>query len=86
MAGWRYGVDWSAMDYLPGTWLKVPTLDVHGAGDLTVPVSTSNELKAAHPKLVQEIVVPHAPHVGSWNVDPRAYGAHEGAFLAEVAG
>jgi len=64
----------------------VPALDFHGADDLTVPVTTSNRLKAAHPKLVTEIVVPSAPHVGSWNVDPRAYEQREAAFLAEVAG
>jgi pimeloyl-ACP methyl ester carboxylesterase len=86
MAGWRYGVDWDAMNYLPGSWLKVPTLVVHGADDLTVPVTTSNQLKAAHPKLVTEVVVPSAPHVGSWNVNPRAYEQREAAFLAKVAG
>jgi hypothetical protein len=86
MAGWRYGVDWGAMNYLTGSWLTVPTLVVHGGDDLTVPVTTSDRLKAAHPKLVQEVVVPHAPHVGSWNVDPRAYGQRESTFLATVAG
>ena len=84
MAGWRYGVDWKAMDYLPGNWLRVPTLVVHGADDLTVPVTTSNQLTAAHPKLVHEVVVPHAPHVGSWNVDPGAYQQREAGFLATV--
>ena len=72
------------MNYLPGSWLKVPTLVVHGAEDLTVPVTTSNQLKAAHPKLVTEVVVPHAPHVGSWNVNPRASEQREAAFLAAV--
>jgi pimeloyl-ACP methyl ester carboxylesterase len=86
MAGWRYGVDWTAMDYLSGSWLKVPALVVHGADDLTVPLSTSDRLKAARPTLVQEVVVPHAPHVGSWNVDPRAYAQRETAFLATVVG
>ena len=86
MAGWRYGIDWTAMDYLPGTWLKVPALVVHGADDRTVPVSTSDRLKSAHPDLVQEVVVPRAPHVGSWNVDPRGYEQREAAFLARVAG
>jgi pimeloyl-ACP methyl ester carboxylesterase len=86
IAGVRYDVNWTAMDYLPGSWLKVPTLDVHGADDLTVPVSTSDQLKAAHPELVQEVVVPHAPHVGSWNVDPRAYVQRESAFLARLIG
>jgi pimeloyl-ACP methyl ester carboxylesterase len=84
MAGWRYGIDWDAMDYLPGSWLKVPTLVVHGSADLTVPVTTSNRLKAAHPTLVQEVVVRGAPHVGSWNVDPRAYEQREAAFLSAV--
>ena len=86
MAGWRYGVDWGAMDYLPGSWLTVPTLVFHGGDDLTVPVTTSDRLEAAHPQLVQEVVVPHAPHVGSWNVDPLAYEQRESTFLATVDG
>jgi hypothetical protein len=37
ITGWYFGVDWSATDYLPGTWLHVRTLvftarPPHGSG------------------------------------------------------
>jgi hypothetical protein len=37
IAGWHFGVDWSATDYLPGTWLHVRALvftarSPHGSG------------------------------------------------------
>lgn len=86
MAGWRYGLDWDAVDYLHGDWLKVPALVFHGTADETVPIATSDELAKAHPDLVQEVRVPGAAHVGSWNVDPAAYSAKESAFLACVSG
>jgi pimeloyl-ACP methyl ester carboxylesterase len=81
MAGWRYGVDWTAMDYLAGRWLRVPALVVHGTDDDTVPISTSDRFRAAHPNLVREVRVRGGTHVGSWNVDPQAYQDRESAFL-----
>jgi pimeloyl-ACP methyl ester carboxylesterase len=85
IAGWRYGVDWAAMDYLPGAWLHVPALVFHGLDDATVPVTTSDEFAAAHPDLVQEVRVSEADHVESWNIDPTRYGSREAAFLGCVA-
>jgi uncharacterized protein len=86
VAHWHLGVDWAALDYLPGTWLRVPALVFHGTGDDTVPIATSDRLRRAHPDLVQEVRVPGAGHVQAWNVDPAGYQAHEAAFLACVAG
>jgi pimeloyl-ACP methyl ester carboxylesterase len=84
IAGWRYDVDWSAVDYLPGAWLHVPALVFHGTADGTVPPATSDAFRAAHPDLVSEVRVTGASHVGSWNVDPAAYEAREAAFLGCV--
>jgi uncharacterized protein len=84
IAGWRYGVDWSATDYLPGDWLHVPALDFHGTADDTVPLATSDAFRAAHPGQVQEVRVPGANHVESWNADPAGYAARETAFLGCV--
>jgi pimeloyl-ACP methyl ester carboxylesterase len=86
IAGWRYDVDWAALDYLPGDWLHVPALLFHGTEDGTVPLSTSDAFRAAHPSLVQEVRVTGADHVESWNVDPAGYTARETAFLGCVTG
>lgn len=84
ITGWRYGLDWNAVDYLGGDWLKVPALVFHGTADDTVPIATSDQLAKEHPGLVDEVRVPGAVHVGSWNVDPAAYQAKESAFLTCV--
>jgi pimeloyl-ACP methyl ester carboxylesterase len=84
IAGWRYDVDWAAMDYLAGNWLHVPALVFHGVDDATVPIATTDEFAAAHRDLVQEVRVRGADHVESWNIDPRAYVSREAAFLGCV--
>jgi fermentation-respiration switch protein FrsA (DUF1100 family) len=78
----RYGVDWDATDYLDDTrWLRVPTLVLHGSDDTTVPLRTSEELRANRPDRVTLVVVPGAEHVESWNVDPTAYDEAVARFL-----
>lgn len=78
----RYGVDWSATDYLDDTaWLDVPALVFHGSDDSTVPLRTSRQLRTSRPDLVTLTVVPGAEHVESWNVDPAAYDAAVADFL-----
>ncbi len=85
LSGLRYGVDWTATDYLDDTgWLTVPALVIHGAADSTVPLRTSERLEASHPDLVTLDVVPHAEHVESWNVDPAAYDAEVARFLRRL--
>jgi hypothetical protein len=84
IAGWRYGIDWSALDYLGRSWLHVPALVFHGTEDDTVPITTSDRFRAEQPDLVREVRVPGATHVESWNVDPGRYDATEDAFLSCV--
>jgi pimeloyl-ACP methyl ester carboxylesterase len=84
IAGLRYDVDWQRLDYVDGSWLHVPLLVFHGTADGTVPISVSDRLRAAHPGLVQEVRVPGAGHVESWNVDPQGYAARESTFLGCV--
>ncbi|MCU1667709.1 MAG: Dipeptidylaminopeptidase/acylaminoacyl-peptidase-like protein [Blastococcus sp.] len=84
IAGWRYDVDWAAMDYLTGNWLHVPALVVHGVDDATVPIASSDEFADAHRDLVQQVRVRGADHVESWNIDPRGYTGREAAFLGCV--
>lgn len=86
LATWRYGVDWAAVDYLDDTsWLKVPTLTIHGTGDPTVPVSVSEQLRDAKPDLVRLEEFPGALHVESWNFDRDRYEQVLGAFIAPYA-
>jgi pimeloyl-ACP methyl ester carboxylesterase len=84
IAGWRYGLDWAAVDHLPADWLTVPALVFHGTDDDTVPISITDELASGRPDLVHAVRVEDAGHVRSWNVDPRAYERREAAFLACV--
>ncbi len=78
----RYGVDWSAVDYLDDTsWVRVPTLVVHGTGDPRVPVTLSQQLAAAEPELVTLETFPDAQHVESWNFDRARYTDLVGSFL-----
>jgi uncharacterized protein len=86
IATMRYGVDWSATDYLSNTsWLKVPALVFHGTDDLTVPISTSIRLKQLKPSLVTLERFPGAGHTESWNIDRARYTALLQSFLAPVA-
>jgi hypothetical protein len=84
IAGWRYDVDWDAVDYLPADWLDVPALVFHGTADGTVPISTSDEFAADRPDLVTQVRVPGAEHVRSWNADPAAYDLRVADFLGCV--
>lgn len=84
IAGWRYDLDWAAVDHLPADWLRVPALVFHGTDDDTVPISITDELAAGRPELVRAVRVAGAGHVRSWNLDPGGYERREAAFLACV--
>ncbi len=85
IAGWRFGVDWDAMDYLKrADELSAPILLFHGDADETIPVSVSDRLAAARPDLVKYVRVAGAPHVGSWNADPETYEREVRDFLLRV--
>jgi uncharacterized protein len=86
IATMRFGVDWSAADYLSSaSWLKVPALVFHGTDDTTVPISTSIRLKQLRPSLVTLARFPGAGHVESWNIDRARYTALLKSFLTPVA-
>jgi fermentation-respiration switch protein FrsA (DUF1100 family) len=61
--------------------LTTPSLVIHGTDDSTVPLRTSEALRASRPDQVTLTVVPGAEHVESWNVDPRAYDDEVAGFL-----
>ena len=78
----RYGIDWSALDYASDpSWVKIPTLVLHGTEDPTAPVSTSERFAALHPDLVTLHTFTGAAHLESWNTDRTRYDAAVTAFL-----
>ncbi len=71
ISGWRFGVDWGAVNYLArDSELRAPILLFQGTADQTVPPATSAELAADRPDLVTYVVTPGAGHVDSWNLNP----------------
>lgn len=86
LASIRYGVDWHALDHLDDTsWVRVPTLLVHGTGDTTVPVAGSVDLAHARPGRVTFQLVKGVEHVEAWNHDPTGYEDEERRFLGLVS-
>ncbi len=85
IAALRWDVDWDAVDYLDDTsWVTAPTLVVHGDGDLTVPLRTSEELARSVPDLVELAEFKGAGHVAAWNTDPDRYDDLLARFLEDV--
>jgi uncharacterized protein len=85
LASLRYGIDWDEVDYLDDTgWVTVPTFVAHGTADLTVPVTTSEQLAEDRPESVELFTVLGAGHVESWNVDPAGYDEALEAFLTSL--
>jgi uncharacterized protein len=86
IASARFGVDWSATDYLGNTaWLKVPALVTHGGDDTRVPISISTRLKELKPSLVTFARFADAGHLESWNIDRARYTSLLESFLSPVA-
>ena len=80
MTTWRFGLDWQALDYL-GVDPGVPTLVFHGTRDLTVPISTSEDLAQRYPDEVTLVRCQDAGHIACWNSDPGAYADRVDSFL-----
>ena len=70
----RYGVDFSAIDYSGKEGLvDVPLLVFQGTDDRTVPLAVNDRFMRIAGKDGTYVVVEGADHVMSWNVDPDAY-------------
>lgn len=81
---YRYGVDWSSLDYLKDAKkLAVPILLFHSDADETVPIESSEALARKRPDIVTYMRFPGAPHVASWNVDSEGYTKALRDFLAD---
>jgi pimeloyl-ACP methyl ester carboxylesterase len=87
MAERRFGVDWSALDYLATPQIfDLPTLVFHGTDDTTVPIATSEELARMKPTSVTLVTCPGANHIECWNADPTEYERRTLDFLAQAVG
>jgi pimeloyl-ACP methyl ester carboxylesterase len=79
----RFGVDFSAIDYIsPTDLIPVPLLTFQGAIDETVPEPVSDRLMNEGSGSGGEyVVVPGAEHVLSWNLDPEGYDERVKEFV-----
>ena len=86
LSAFRFGIDWSAVDYVSqADQLRVPVLVFHGTDDETVPIASSQDFLDARPDLVRLVIVPGAGHVRSWNISPEAYERRIKEFISEFA-
>jgi pimeloyl-ACP methyl ester carboxylesterase len=86
-AGWRFDLDYDAMDHLRNVdRVGVPILLFHGDDDDRAPIETSERLARERGDIVTYIVTKGAGHVRAWNVDPAAYEQAVRRFLAGIAG
>lgn len=90
LAGWRFGIDWDAIEYFDeiedSPAFNAPVLLFHGTLDERVPIETSARLAAEKGDLVQFESFDGAGHVLSWNVDRQRYESLLTAFLDQHLG
>lgn len=78
----RAGIDLSELDQIEhADRLSVPVLLVHGTGDETVPVSSSDEFAEERPDLVTYLRLDGAEHVQGWNSHRGLYEDSVTTFL-----
>jgi hypothetical protein len=84
MVAWRYGVDYSEVDYTDMAGLvQAPLLVFQGTDDRTVPKPVNDRLMNGGAGDAGEyVLVPEAGHVLSWNLDPEGYEQRIADFLA----
>lgn len=82
----RTRLDFDALDTLRhASQLDVPILLIHGTADISVPVTTSDELAAIRPDLVTAYLRPEGVGHGlAWNADPDGFVAAVHAFLTSL--
>lgn len=79
----RAGIDFSELDQVDhADRLSVPVLLVHGTGDETVPVASSDEFAEQRPDLVTYLRLDGAEHVQGWNSHRRLYEDSVVTFLS----
>ena len=86
LTGWRFGIDWSAVDYLSqADRLATPVLILHGDIDVEAPLAVSQGMATAAPRMVRLEVFAGAGHGEAWNTDRGRYRMLVADFVAEHA-
>ncbi len=86
IAGWRFGIDWRALNYLDrADELSAPLLLLHGDADESIPISVSERLARQRPDIVSLVKFIGSPHVGGWNSSRESYEGEVREFLTRVA-
>ena len=85
MVAFRYGVDYSAVDYsgMEGL-VTVPVLTFQGTADETVPKAVNDRFMREAAQDGTYVVVDGAGHVLAWNLDPEAYEQAITEFVKEL--
>lgn len=85
IATFRFGVNWSELDYIAKfADVGVPTLVLHGADDEVVPVELSDDLAARYAGQVEYVRVDAAGHGEAWNVATARYESAIQQFLTRI--
>lgn len=89
LAGWRFGLDWEATDYLSALDdITVPVLVLHGDADRVIDVAANRPIydaMATRSNYAVEIL-PGGAHLALWNLDSAGFERRVAQFLARVAG
>jgi alpha-beta hydrolase superfamily lysophospholipase len=84
LAGWRFGINWSEIDYFDRLdRIHTPVLLFHGTEDERVPIETSERFSAERGDIVRYERFAEAGHILSWNVDRARYEALLTGFLSD---
>jgi uncharacterized protein len=86
VVAFRYGVDYSAINYTDmADLIKVPLLTFQGVEDRTVPKAVNDRFMREAGAGGTYVVVDGADHVLSWNLDPEGYEQAIADFTEELA-
>lgn len=83
IAGWRFDIDWSDIDY-GKTSPSIPVLLFHGDDDTETPLAESQAYAEAWPQHVVLVVSGGAGYTESWNLDPAGYESAVASFLSSL--
>ena len=86
MVSFRFGVDFSAINYTDSDDLvTVPLLTFQGTDDQTIPRAVNDRFMRLAGEGGTYVLVDGADHVLAWNVDPEGYHDQIKDFLKELA-
>lgn len=73
LAGLRAPIDFAQVDWTRAARVRVPTLVLHSAGDLTSPLASTRRFVASNDSYVELAELRRAAHTREFNVDPEGF-------------